>query len=825
MLELETEQERLEYKTITDAQHKVALGFVAIVEQGRLAETNLGASLLKISLEPVVEAIKEYFMIPLRGKFKVDKERLRLLFEGREKELAYIVLNTVLTNVAKEPLGLVSISKKIVKDINQVIAVEKLKENDPKVYSFIDYEFKKRGKAFIKKRKVKLAMIKGFDEDSIDTTTKLGGYLVSIVVNSGIDLFQVTENYKNMHKVSLTDKAMKVLFKHKKTLLHTVLTYVPMVVEPRPHTELYGNGGYILPLNNLSIVKQKRSFLRIIEKDFNSNSERLFKVINKVQSVAWSVNTRVLDVMSYIIDNNLLDPKSHRLNPKLFGGIPTFESLDVNEMIQKKDYGEIGTNGKFLKDEDYDRYYRDKTHQEGVIEKIVGNRYSYMFAIDLAKRYTEYKKFYFTYQFDYRYRLYPLQQHLNPQQSGNLKALLQFHEGCILNEKGLYWLKIHGANCYGYDKEPYNVRVEKINEMIPMIKAVAEDPLAHLEYWVDTDSPFEYLAFCFSISDYFKDSNATIHIPVALDATCSGIQIYSGLLRDGKGAKAVNVIGSTREDVYGDVAEVGNQLLNDNDYPKELVFNTSDGVQKTINTQLEASSLRGNVTRKLTKRNVMTTPYSVTSRGMFDQVKGLLTEDELDGNIWWKGDKWVVAKVLADVNARAISKVVEGAIKGQNYIKQVTQTIASKDEYLRWNSPIFNLPMLQRVPKENKSKVRTPFGELIFYKETENINKQKMLSSIAPNFIHNLDATLMYLTVEKCIKDGVDNFWLIHDSYGVLPNDVDSLNKNVREAYVELFSQDILKDWVEQLGLEFDEDVMINTLNLNDVYASEYIFS
>ena len=790
-----------------------------------MSETNLGSSLLKISLEPVVEQITTYFNTQLRGSYREDRERLKLLFQGREKELAYIVLNAILSSVAKERLGLIRLSKRIVIDINNVIAVEKLKKFDPKVYSFIDYEFKKRGKAFIKKRKVKLAKLKGFDVENVEKFTKIGTHLINIVMSSGIDIFQVTQDYKGLFTVGLSDKAMKVLFKHKKAMLHTMFTYSPMVLPPKPHTSMRGTGGYLLDINKLTLVKQKASHLRLIETDFNANSPRLLKIINKVQEVPWEVNTRILDVMNYIIDNNLQDPKSHRLNPKLFGGIPTFESLDVNELIRKEDYGEVGTNGKFLKDEDYDRYYRDKTHQEGVIEKIVGNRYSYMFAIDIAQRYKAYSKFYFTYQFDYRYRLYPLQQHFNPQQSGNIKALLQFHNGCVLNEEGLYWLKIHGANCFGYDKEPYNVRIEKINEMIPTIQRIAEDPLANLEEWVDSDSPFEYLAFCFSLSDYLKDNNATIHIQVALDATCSGIQIYSGLLRDGKGAKAVNVIGSTREDVYGDVAEVANQLLTDNDYQKELTFKTADGKEKTVNTQLEASSLKGNVTRKLTKRNVMTTPYSVTPRGMFDQVKDLLTADELDGNIWWKGDKWVVAKVLADVNARSIGKVVEGAIKGQLYIKSITQAMTSKEEYLKWSSPIFNLPMLQRVPKELQKRIRTPFGQLVFYRQTEDINKQKMLSSIAPNFIHNLDATLMYLTVEKCIEAGIENFWLIHDSYGVSPNDVGKLNQFVREAYVELFSQDILKDWVEQLGLEFDEDVMINTLNLKDVLDSEYIFS
>jgi DNA-directed RNA polymerase len=74
------------------------------------------------------------------------------------------------------------------------------------------------------------------------------------------------------------------------------------------------------------------------------------------------------------------------------------------------------------------------------------------------------------------------------------------------------------------------------------IRAIAINPLLNLSSWAQTDSPFEFLAFCFAYSDYLNDNNALIHIPVALDAVCSGIQIYSGLLLDGVGAEAVNVI-------------------------------------------------------------------------------------------------------------------------------------------------------------------------------------------------------------------------------------------------------------------------------------------
>ena len=63
-----------------------------------------------------------------------------------------------------------------------------------------------------------------------------------------------------------------------------------------------------------------------------------------------------------------------------------------------------------------------------------------------------------------------------------------------------------------------------------------------------------------------------------------------------------------RSDIYMDVAVVANRLIEEGSYPKEITFKTSDGVAKTISTRIEAKGLKGKINRRLTKRNVMTTP-------------------------------------------------------------------------------------------------------------------------------------------------------------------------------------------------------------------------
>ena len=103
-----------------------------------------------------------------------------------------------------------------------------------------------------------------------------------------------------------------------------------------------------------------------------------------------------------------------------------------------------------------------------------------------------------------------------------------------------------------------------------------------------------------------------------------------------------------------------------------------------------------------------------------------------------------------------------------------------------------------------------------------------MVNGIAPNFIHSLDATLLAHTVLKLKEDGCTDFHLIHDSYGVPVTHVANVNKRVREAYIELFKSNTLQQFVNQVRPDYEktvDSVMINTLDLNQVSESAYIFS
>jgi hypothetical protein len=53
---------------------------------------------------------------------------------------------------------------------------------------------------------------------------------------------------------------------------------------------------------------------------------------------------------------------------------------------------------------------------------------------------------------------------------------------------------------------------------------------------------------------------------------------------------------------------------------------------------------------------------------------------------------------------------------------------------------------------------------------------------------------------------------------------MDKMGEVIRDKFVEIYSQPVLRDWATQLNADFDESVMQKTLDINDVQNSAYFF-
>jgi len=813
------------------------------VRAGQADELAEGKMLLVHGIEAVADKLSEYFDKKIYGKMGQARDILAFEFYDTPKDLAFILLATIVRSISKDvQVPSLTLIRHIVKSLYESILVRRLDRSDTNFGSFVDKRFKNRSETFRTREKLKIIKRQSSlnDEDLTDITTYIGGTLLDLVIKSGINIIEIknitTSQKRRMQYVIYTEECFKMVLQSRERLLADYRKFPIHIVKPKEWAGFSGTGGYHSDkLYDMPIIKCRMGSLKLLEGFFKEKPmTTLYDTLNALQGTAWRVNRRLYDVVEYVFQNNIVDPDSATNNPYLVGKLPYNGQLEPEDFINIHNYGEINTTGNYKglpKEKKMMRkYFKDLEDQRDITISNTGKAIMMNLVLFNAKEYVDEDEFYFSYQYDFRGRIYPIQQHLQPQGKGEVKALLEFRNGCkIETEEHLRWFMIHGANCYGYDKEPYDERVSKIKELEEEIKLVAQDPITYRQYWKDTDEPYLYLAWCFEYADYLKDpDNFVSHIPVALDATCSGIQIYSGLLLDKEGAEAVNVIGDSRNDIYQRVADKVETFLQAGDYIKFVNFTTSDGKAHEQSTVALANSLKGNITRKLTKRNTMTQPYSVTKYGMYEQLKAELTEMEYNGKKFWVGDMWMVAKLLTDLNDRAIVEIVKGARAGQEYLKRVTADSVKKGRWIFYTSPLTEFPVLQKVHKTKQERVTTPIGRLCIRKTMEALNPQKMVSGIAPNYIHSLDAALLSMTVLKLKEDGCVNFHLVHDSYGVPVNYVAALNKRVRETFVEMFETKPLKRFIRQVNPDFEEDpesIMLNTLDLSQVVDSKYIFS
>ena len=68
-----------------------------------------------------------------------------------------------------------------------------------------------------------------------------------------------------------------------------------------------------------------------------------------------------------------------------------------------------------------------------------------------------------------------------------------------------------------------------------------------INFILRADSRFDFIAFCLAYKRY--KTGKKVHLPIFLDATCSGIQHFSTILKDIELAKSVNVISDTTDRV------------------------------------------------------------------------------------------------------------------------------------------------------------------------------------------------------------------------------------------------------------------------------------
>jgi DNA-directed RNA polymerase len=413
------------------------------------------------------------------------------------------------------------------------------------------------------------------------------------------------------------------------------------------------------------------------------------------------------------------------------------------------------------------------------------HRFNYNITIDrlrvhqlvwMADRFAAEDAIWFPHHLDWRGRAYPMASTTCPHPQGRdiNRALLEFAEGKPLGNDGADAMAVHVANLFGHDKTTLADRIAWTTANTADLIACAADPTGN-RWWTTTDKPWTTLAACFAWAGYADQGPAYVcHLPIHTDATNSGLQHFSALLRDGDGAETVNLRASpTPQDVYARVADKA----------------------EAINVDPIWS---GKITRKLTKQPTMTYVYAATRNGvarMLDQALGEIDRDRAANGQgpYLDGPYGAALKSLNPTVWTAIGETVVAARSGMAFLKQITPLF---DGPIRWTTPA-GFPVVHRYDNLTSFRLMVFVGpqkrevQVRFADTTPGVNKRRAGSGIAANFIHSLDASHLMLTAAGCGRAGLA-LSVIHDSFATHAADIPTLHTILRRTFVEQYTPDVL---------------------------------
>lgn len=600
--------------------------------------------------------------------------------------------------------------------------------------------------------------------------------------------------------------------------------FMPCVVPPKPWPGLEGGAyhtdAFIAPP---TLVKTRDAdHLKLLR---GADLSQVLRAVNAIQATGWAVEQRTLAVLREIVERQLDVPV-----------IPPQEDLPIPP--RPAGLPEVGAELTPSQEEELKAWKRTARETYTANEKLASKRFQVLKTLSLASEFAAYPAIYFPCQLDFRGRVYAVPQVLNPQGSDFAKGLLVFAEGRPLeDERALGWWMIHGANTFGVDKVGLDERIAWVQRHEADILASAQDPLGN-RWWMDADSPFCFLTWCFEYADWWPDGQGAAgegfssRIPIALDGTCNGLQHYSAMLRDPVGGAAVNLLPAEKpQDIYGEVARVVDGKLRD-----QSEFWTGQSVKEGIwATDWTAFG----IDRKITKRPVMVLPYGGTFSSCKDYVEQAVREQIAGGKPNPFGEDLKAAcQWLAAIVWESIGEVVVAARAAMGWLMDTSRVAGHAGEALVWTAPS-GFVVRQAYPTLRKRVVYTQIhGGVVQLDLREEVpgavDKRRQANGVAPNFVHSMDASALVMTVNLALDNGVTQFAMIHDSYGTSAGHTDMLAACTRHAFVDQYQEhDVLTEFRASIASRVPEKdagklpqvPTAGGLDLQDVLSSAFFFA
>lgn len=863
--DLAVKQLQLEHEAYTEGERRFIKNLERQTERGELADNQVAKPLMQTLVPKIAQAVKEWHEGP-DGKLSTSRPSVAFTMLSTEEKAvkdrslriscesaAVIILKVILSKLVKpEGIPITPMASAIGRTLEDEIRFGRIRDKEQEHFrKAIADNLNKRAGASYKKaymQAVETSMLEqGQLEDAWGTwspteAVHVGIKMLEIVIQSTqlveLKRYGAGNAAADVEMAHLSDFWVKKMAQRGFSLAGIAPVYQPCVVPPKPWTGVVGGGYWAKGRRPLPLIRLgSKSAVARYEDVY---MPEVYDAVNIIQNTPWKVNKKVLDVVNMV----------EKLNNTPIDDIPQMEPL------KPEDYaGETEDELKAWKKAAAGIYRREKARQS--------RRLSLSFIVNQANKFSQFKAIWFPYNMDWRGRVYAVPM-FNPQGNDMQKGLLTLAVGKPIGADGFKWLKVHGANCAGVDKVTFEERIKWVEDNHDNIMAAAKAPMDSIEWWGKLDSPFCFLAFCFEYAGVMHHGlSYSCSLPIAFDGSCSGIQHFSAMLRDHIGGHAVNLTPSGKvQDIYRIVSDRIEEEL------KVLLVNGTDNEMVThedkktgeITERLKLGTrelarqwLTYGMSRKVTKRSVMTLAYGSKEYGFADQVYEDIVMPAIDsGSGAMFTEPSQASRFMAKMIWEAVSVTVVAAVDAMKWLQGAAKLLAAevKDKKtgeilkpclpVHWVTPD-GFPVWQEYRKKDTTRLNLMFLGSFNLQPTVNkgtkkeLDKHKQESGISPNFVHSQDGSHLRKTVVHTHrKYGVMSFAVIHDSFGTIPADAEYLFRGVRETMVETYrDNDVLLDFYEQFEYQLHESQRDKLpelpkkgkLNIEDILSSDFAFA
>lgn len=405
----------------------------------------------------------------------------------------------------------------------------------------------------------------------------------------------------------------------------------------------------------------------------------------------------------------------------------------------------------------------------------------------------------------------------NPQGSDLSKGALHFGKKKPLGADGVYWLRVHIANCFGFDKERFDVRARWTAENWPRIQAALSAPEDSPE--VFGDAPWCMFSAAWELNQALLSGNPEAYetgVVVHMDATCSGLQHFSAMLRDPVGGAYVNLmdddLGGPKQDIYAKVAQNAMEAIK--------LDTLSDDPELA---RIARWWLQRGIPRDMAKKPVMTYVYGATLRSTTEFVQDKV--ETSDDPHWPENVRpYDMAAYAAKKLFQGIALTVPAAESAMQWLRSVAKQMPN-GQRMEWTAPTgFRVQHDYQDYDEVRVYIRScGIDKVVVHEYNDDTRALPMQNAIAPNFVHALDAAHLTLTAIAMKRRGLSMVG-IHDSYGTHPSDVAAMHTCIRTSFVGLYEgRNVLSEFLWEVN-GLGEAPMRGTLDLRAVLDSEFFF-